>query len=89
MPGKASKLLEGMRLSQTKWKRNDLVSLYTGYGFLIDTSKKNHDKVWHPGYPELVTFLPRHKKLGQYLFRDAVKLVDRLVELQKKEEQDV
>lgn len=89
MPSKASKLLEGMRQSTAKWKRNDLVSLYTGYGFVIDTSKKNHDMVWHPKYPQLVTFLPRHRKLGTYLIKDAVSLVDRLIALERQGEQNV
>lgn len=84
MPTKASKLLEAMRQSTTKWKRNDLVSLYEGYGFVIDTNRGNHDKVWHPKYPYLVTFLPRHRKLGNYLIREAVNLVDRFIYLEQK-----
>jgi hypothetical protein len=85
VPSKASKILEAMRQSTTKWKREDLVSLFEGYGFIIDTSRKRHDKVWHPKYPQLVTFLPRHKKIGQYLIREAVQLVDKLMVLESKE----
>lgn len=86
MPSKASKLLEGMRQSKAKWKRNDIVSLYKGYGFIVDVRGKNHDKVWHPKYPHLVTFLPRHRKLGEYVIDDAVRLVDEFIRLEKQGE---
>jgi hypothetical protein len=88
MASKASKLLEGMRHSKTKWKRNDVVSLYKGYGFIITVTRKGHDKVWHPKYPQLVTFLPRHRKLGEYVIEDAIRLVDRLILLEKQEAQN-
>ena len=82
MPSKASKLLEAMRRSKDKWKRKDLISLYKGYGFIIEPKSK-HDMVTHPDYPELVTFLPRHNKIAKYLVSQAVRLVDRYLELEE------
>lgn len=81
MPNKAEKLLEKMRASNKQWKRNDVDSLYKGYGFIIVTKGRNHDKVYHPDFPFLVTFIPRHVKIGEYVVDDAVRLVSRLIEL--------
>lgn len=82
MTKKATKLLEQMRNARQNWKRNDVDSLYLGYGFIIDVKGKRHDKVYHPHYPQLVTFIPRHTKLGEYVINDAVKLVDMLISLE-------
>ncbi len=87
MPTKASKLLEAMRQSKAKWKRKDLVSLYSGYGFVIITKGK-HDMVTHPEFPQLVTFLPRRNKIPQYLVATAVQMVDRLNALKSMGEED-
>jgi hypothetical protein len=43
----------------------------------------NHDIVKHPSYPFLRTTLPRHRELAKGYVEFAVKLVDRLLELQK------
>jgi hypothetical protein len=85
MPKKASRLLEEMRRSKSKWKRKDLEALYEGYGFIVE-SRAKHDKVWHPEYPQLYTFLPRHTKIAVYLVDTAVKLVDRLNQLRQQGE---
>ncbi len=79
---KASKLLDAMRRSKAKWKRKDLVSLYEGYGFTIE-SRGKHDLVTHPDFPQLVTYLPRHNKVAKYLVVQAVRMVDRLNELKE------
>lgn len=84
MPSNASKLLEGMRRSKAKWKRKDLLALYKGYGFEIESGSK-HDKVWHPDYPQLFDFIPRHTKLAVSYIAKAVKLVDRLIILREME----
>ena len=87
MTSKAEKLLEKMRQSPNNWKRNDLESLYTGFGFIIVNSRGPHDKVFHPNYPVLITSLPRHTELGIYNIRQAIKLIERLklLELSSKE----
>ena len=79
---KAQKLLERMRNSKSSWKRRDLDSLYSGYGFLISHGRK-HDIVRHPKYPQLRTTLPRHKTLAKGYVEMAIKLVDNLLSLEE------
>ena len=85
MPSKAAKLLESMRQSTANWTRRDLDTLYLGFGFEIRTGK-GHDIAKHPKYPKLRATLPRHSSLAKEYFRYAVKLIDRLHELEKEEE---
>ncbi len=82
MTSKAEKLLEQMRASKASWRRVDLDKLYEGFGFVIRHGG-NHDIVKHPDFPELRTTLPRHRDLARGYIEYAVKLVDRLLELQK------
>jgi hypothetical protein len=82
MSEKAVKLLERMRASKANWKRHDLVTLYNGFGFVIQ-SGSNHDLVSHPDFPQLVTSLPRHTKIAKYVVAQAVKMVDELRRLQE------
>jgi len=82
MPSKAEKLLEQMRSSKSNWKRADLDTLYEGFGFVI-THGGSHDIVKHPDFPELRATLPRHRVLAKGYVEFAVKLIGRLLELQK------
>ena len=82
MTAKAKKLLEQMRASKSNWKRSDLDKLYEGFGFII-THGANHDIVKHPDFPILRTTLPRHRELARGYVEFAVKLVDKLLELQQ------
>ena len=75
------KLLEDMRRTKAKWKRRDIVALYEGFGFVIEHGTK-HDKVYHPDYPQHVEGLPRHRKLPKVYVSNAVKLVDKVRELE-------
>jgi hypothetical protein len=81
---KARKLLERMRQSAANWTRNDLDKLYEGFGFEIRHGSK-HDIVKHPDYPQLRATLPRHTTLAKAYVRTAVKLIDELESLLKKE----
>ena len=85
MPSKAEKLLEQMRNSKSNWKRADLDTLYEGFGFII-THGGNHDIVKHPYFPELRATLPRHRVLAKGYVEFAVKLIGRLLELQKEKD---
>ena len=85
MPSKAEKLLEQMRNSKSNWKRADLDTLYEGFGFVISHGG-NHDIVKHPKFPQLRGTLPRHRVLAKGYVEFAVKLVGRLLELQKESE---
>ena len=82
MTSKAQKLLERMRQSKSNWKRQDLDTLYEGFGFII-THGSSHDIVKHPSFPELRTTLPRHNELAKGYVHMAVKLVDKLLQLEK------
>lgn len=87
MPSKAEKLLQSMRKSKQGWKRTDLISLYTGFGFIITTSRGPHDKVTHPEFRQLIAFLPRHRTLANAYVDHAIRLVDRLNALKKTNEE--
>ena len=82
MPPKAKKLLEQMRNSKSNWKRADLDKLYEGFGFVIPHGA-NHDIVKHSALPQLRATLPRHRELAKGYVEFAVKLVDKLLELQQ------
>lgn len=83
MSSKAQKLLEDMRASKANWKRHDLDKLYEGFGFSIKHGH-SHDIISHPRFKQLRTTLPRHSRevLKTYI-QIAVKLIDKLSELQK------
>ncbi|MCC6300160.1 MAG: hypothetical protein IT314_12750 [Anaerolineales bacterium] len=85
MPSKAEKLLEQMKNSKSNWKRADLDTLYEGFGFVIKHGG-NHDIAKHPKFPELRATLPRHRQLAKGYVEFAVKLVAKLLELQKERE---
>jgi len=83
MGGEAVKLLADARSSKAGWNRTKLDRLYAGFGFIIKNGRGPHDKVYHPDFPELVTWLPRHTKLGEYNIDNAIKLIDRLQKLKE------
>lgn len=86
MPSKAAvKLLERMRNSKTGWKRTDLERLYSGFGFIIKPGG-SHDKVSHPEFPQLITSLPRHTRVAEYLVTQAIRLIDQLEVLEQERE---
>jgi predicted RNA binding protein YcfA (HicA-like mRNA interferase family) len=82
MATKAQKLLEDMRNSEANWKRRDLERLYSGFGFIIRHGG-SHDIVVHPKYKQLRTTLPRHNEVLKTYVKIAVRMVDKLLELQK------
>lgn len=82
MSASGQKLLERMRQSTSNWKRRDLDALLLAFGFLI-VHGGSHDIVKHPEFPFLRGTLPRHRSLAKGYVEHAVKLVDRLLELQK------
>jgi len=82
---KYSGLLEAMRRSQSNWARDDLERLYLGFGFRIRRGRK-HDIAIHKEYTELRGTLPNHKSFAKGYIHCAVRLIDRLQELRRKEE---
>lgn len=83
MGGEGVNLLEKARATKAGFKRKELESLYTAFGFIIKSGRGPHDKVYHPDYPQLITWLPRHKELGEYNVDNAIKLIDRLQKLKE------
>jgi len=85
MVSKAEKrleLLEQMRKSKSNWKKEDIEKLYKEFGFIMRHGS-NHDIVLHPEFPMLRATLARHKALPKGYVQFAVKLIERLLELQK------
>jgi hypothetical protein len=83
LTSEAEKMLDKARSSRAGWHRKELESLYFGFGFIIVSSRGPHDKVYHPDHPELITFLPRHNKIGEYNVDNAIKLIDRLIKIKE------
>lgn len=84
MRGEAVNLLAKARVSKAGWHRQELLSLYQSFGFIIKEGRHSpHDKVFHPDHPELFAFVPRHQKLGEYNVDNAIKLIDRLLKLEE------
>lgn len=85
MSKKATALLERMKRSKSGWKRVDLDTVYKGYGFKIEPRAK-HDKVYHPDFPQLLTYLPRHRKLAIAYVEELILKIAQLEELLSREE---
>jgi len=87
MTSKAQKLLERMKQSKAGWKRQNLDKLYIGFGFIINHGS-SHDIVKHPDFPQLRATLPRHNYLARGYVEYAIKLIDKLLEMQKEKEDE-
>jgi hypothetical protein len=81
MPSNASKLLDKARRSSSGWRRTEIDALFTRFGFVIE-NRTRHDIAYHPDYLELKLMLPRHRMVNHVYVEKAVKLIDRLLELQ-------
>lgn len=74
-------LLEQMRISKSGWSANDLHRLYEGYGFNSREGSK-HTIYNHPSYPILRATVARHNKIAVGYIQKAVKIIDKLKELE-------
>ena len=81
MTSRAEKLLERMRRSQSGWKCKDVETLLYGFGF-AGRQGGNHTIFAHPVYPKLRYTLPRHRGIRKQYVKDAVRIVDKLLELE-------
>lgn len=79
---KDEKLLEKMRRSKTGWRFNDIESLYMSFGFEKYEGSK-HAMFIHPDFPELRATVARHRSLPIGYIQFAIKLIDKLKELQE------
>lgn len=72
MPSKAEKLLKKMRQSNKGWKRDDLISLYEGFGFTIKHGA-SHEVVKHADFPQFRETISRTShELSPAYIRDAI-----------------
>jgi hypothetical protein len=62
-----------------------LDKLYRGFGFLYREDGK-HRVYWHPTHKGLMATVTRHDKLAVGYIQTAIRLVDRLLELQQEQE---
>lgn len=76
-----SGLLDAMRRSKNNWTRKDLEALYEEYGFRIRRGAK-HDIAINRKYPQLRGTLPNHKSFAKGYVVSAVRLVERLQEME-------
>ena len=86
MSPRGDELLAKARRSSKGWKRVELDALYESFGFIV-TSRTKHDLAYHPRYSSLRSMLPRHRDVNRVYVEQAVKLIDKLIELQKESEE--
>ena len=79
---KAEKLLVRMRASKADWGEKDLETLLVGFGFQFREGK-SHRLYFHPKYPQLFATVARHTSLAKGYVSTAIRLVDKLRELEK------
>lgn len=84
MPTAAEKLRERMRATKHGWTADDLESLYEGFGFTYRDRGK-HRVYSHPAYPALIATVARGNKLPVGYVQFALKLLDRLDDLQQED----
>ena len=85
MPPKHVKLLKRARESPRGWRLRELITLYKGFSFEIRELSR-HTSVSHTDF-FLRTTIPRHpnRELDPNYVRDAVRLINKLHDLQKKD----
>ena len=86
---KALKLLERLRRSTANAKPEDIKALYRAFGFIIEP-RKRHDQAFHPDPLDdrnLFGTIPRHRDLAEYVAKQAVELVDKILALEKEKEE--
>jgi len=81
---KAEKLLEKMKHTKHGWTPDDLHTLYTGFGFTYREGG-NHRIYHHPNYPNMMVTVARHGSLVVGYIQFAIKMVERLKELERQE----
>jgi hypothetical protein len=81
----AQKMLERMRNSPSGWGQRDFERLFLGFGFIRKEGKK-HTIYFHPRFLDLWISVPRHNTLREWVARDAVKLLDEVIQRSKPRE---
>lgn len=78
----AEKLLARMRQTKSGWGLEDLDTLYRGFGFESLEGGK-HRMYIHPHFKELRATVARHKSLPIGYVQYAIRLIDRLKDLER------
>lgn len=85
---RAMKKLKRLRRSTANAKPEDIRALYLAFGFNIKKCKR-HDRATHPDYEDdlaMIGTIPRHRELAEYVAKQAVELVERLLILEEAKE---
>jgi len=82
VPSSADKLLQKAKNTQSNWTRQEIDRLYRGFGFIIRHGR-NHDIVSHSDYSDLRETLPRHRKVKPVYVKQAVRLINTLINRQE------
>lgn len=82
MSAKAGKLLERLRNTKAGWSDTDIFKLMAGHGFL--SRERNHTVYSHPDHPDLHLVVPSGNDLPKVYASKAEKLIDILLDRQKK-----
>jgi len=77
----AENLLERMRASAAGWKQADINRLLNGFRFRCRSGSR-HDIFEHEDHPDLTISVPRHRNLRNWIIKDAVQLIDTLIDRQ-------
>jgi hypothetical protein len=85
MSSNAAKKLRRMRQKRGGWKRNDVYSVYEGFGFIIKGGG-SHDRVYHSEFKQIVRRVPRHNDIGEYVIDELIKAIDELNRLRSQKE---
>ncbi len=81
MSQSAAKLLAKLRSSIAEWSPEDLAQILEGHGFTRKKEARHGTFFEHPSYPEWATvIIPRHQKLRNWVARDVLKKVERVIE---------
>ena len=81
---KAEKILAAMRNTKAGWKPEEFETLLLHYGFKFRQAGDTF--YFHPRFRELFLKVPRHRKLKSVYADKAVKLSDRLIDLETSNE---
>ena len=82
---KALRLLDRLRRSKAGAKPEDIKAIYLAFGFIIE-SRTRHDCVTHPNYPALFGTIPRHRKMANYIAKQAIELAETVIRLEQEKE---
>jgi predicted RNA binding protein YcfA (HicA-like mRNA interferase family) len=85
---KADKRLERARNNPKGWRFEELKSLYEAFGFEVQSGKGSHHVARHPRLKARPTFVKHSGELPPEYVKQAVKLIEELLQLEGEEEDE-